>query len=495
MPSVWVKNGPLKGKTFELRDAVITVGRDPTETIQVLDQGISRQHARIFRSGEMCFIRDLGSTNGTFVNDRRAQEELLRSGDVIRIGSTLLGFEDRPGAAGPPPDEIEYAGPEIEGAGSTTVELRLNRAAPATGPTLGREVAARHIEVLYEIARIAAAEQDALSFYGLALEPLAQAVQADRAYVFLVDPCSGKLVPRCVHHEGPPGERKVSRAIVKEVMQSGRSVLTSDAGTDERFAPSESVVLRRIRSVIAAPILVDGKPAGLVYLHRERPDGALGQAELELATAAAIQLGMAAAAYRSAERARQATHGLVRALVAAAELKTPQRQGHAARVAQYASAIAAQLGMRRTDLQRLQLASLLHDVGQLAVPAEPPPGADRDAWAGEHVRAGEKIVGAIPGLEDLVPLIRFHHERADGTGFPYGRRNDETPEAARILIVANLFDLMCSYGGPAGNGLPINQVLVDLGRTGAGRYDARVIEALLVAHRNGSLYQAVDPFN
>src|SRR5512137_44667 len=119
MPSVWVKNGPLKGRTFELHDAVITVGRDPTETVQVLDQGVSRQHARIYRAGEMCFIRDLGSTNGTFVNDQRVQEELLRSGDVIRIGSTLLAFEDRPGAAAPPPGEVEYAGPEGEMIGST----------------------------------------------------------------------------------------------------------------------------------------------------------------------------------------------------------------------------------------------------------------------------------------------------------------------------------------------------------------------------------------
>ena len=73
-------------------------------------------------------------------------------------------------------------------------------------------------------------------------------------------------------------------------------------------------------------------------------------------------------------------------------------------------------------------------------------------------------------------------------------RHDEIPEAARILVVANLFDLMCAYGGPGGDGLPVTQVLVDLGRSGEGLFDAKVIEALLVAHRNGTLYQGADPY-
>ncbi len=492
MPSVWVKSGPLKGKRIELRDTVITIGRDPTETVQVLDQGVSRQHAQIYRAGEMCFIRDLGSTNGTFVNDQRIKEELLRAGDVIRVGSTQLVFEDR--AAAPAERDVEYTGIEGEGVGSTTVEIRLDRTASGPAPSLGKEVVSRHLEVLYEIARLAASEKDPDAVYALALEQVGQMVQADRGYIFFLEKASGKLTPRCVFHEGPPGERKVSRAIVREVMQSGRSILTSDATADDRFALNESVVLRRIHSVVAAPILIEGRPAGLLYLHRERADRALGLPDLEVATAAAIQLGMAASAFQSAERARRATHGLVKGLVTAAEMKMPEREGHAGRVAQYASAIAAQMGLRRSAIQRLQLAALLHDVGKLAVPSAPPPGTDRDAWRGEHVRAGEKMLAAIAGFEDLLSPVRLHHERLDGSGYPHGAKGDEIPVPARILIAANAFDVMCSYGGVGGVGLPVKEVLVDLGRNGQSQFGAEVIEALLVTHRNGSLYQAPDPF-
>jgi HD-GYP domain-containing protein (c-di-GMP phosphodiesterase class II) len=498
MPVVWVKNGPLKGSTFELLDAAITIGRDPTETIQILDQGVSRQHARIERAGEMCFIRDLHSTNGTFVNDQRIVEELLRTADQVRIGSTTLVFEDR-APVRPAPREVEFAGPEGDLDAARTVEIQVDRAAAGRAPALGSEITSRHLEVLYEIARIAASEKDPDAVLALALEQIGQAVEADRGYVFLLDRSSGKLVQRCVFHEGPAGERKVSRAIVREVMHSGRSTLTSDATADARFALHESVVLRRIRCVMAAPLLVDGRPAGLLYLHSERVDRAFGQSDLELVTAAAIQLGLAAASFQAAERSRRAVHGLVTGLVAAAERRVPDREGHSARVAHYATAIALQMGLPPAEVQRIQLAALLHDIGKLAVPPEPAAAAERDAWRGEHVKAGETIVGAIPGFEDLLPGIRYHHERADGKGFPYGKKNDEVPVMARILIVANVFDLLCEYGGvhagAGAKGLPLNQVLIDIGRNGRALYDGRVIEALLVAHRNGGLYQVPDVFS
>jgi putative nucleotidyltransferase with HDIG domain len=192
-------------------------------------------------------------------------------------------------------------------------------------------------------------------------------------------------------------------------------------------------------------------------------------------------------------------HGLVTGLVAAAERRVPDREGHSARVAHYATAIALQMGLPPAEVQRIQLAALLHDIGKLAVPPEPAAAAERDAWRGEHVKAGETIVGAIPGFEDLLPGIRYHHERADGKGFPYGKKNDEVPVMARILIVANVFDLLCEYGGvhagAGAKGLPLNQVLIDIGRNGRALYDGRVIEALLVAHRNGGLYQVPDVFS
>src|SRR6266498_1334873 len=93
-----VKSGVNPGKIIDIATETLILGRDIAEgdkTIQVLDQGVSRKHAEIFRIGEMFFIRDLESRNGTFVNDEAISEVVLRIGDQIRMGNTVLIFEDR----------------------------------------------------------------------------------------------------------------------------------------------------------------------------------------------------------------------------------------------------------------------------------------------------------------------------------------------------------------------------------------------------------------
>ena len=84
MATIRIKTGPNKGKNYDLQDTPLTVGREDNQIIQILDQGVSRAHAEIFRLGEMCFIRDLNSTNGTFVNDVKITE------GVADLNSTLL---------------------------------------------------------------------------------------------------------------------------------------------------------------------------------------------------------------------------------------------------------------------------------------------------------------------------------------------------------------------------------------------------------------------
>src|SRR5262245_8604532 len=90
-----VKSGPYKGKVFEIRDESLAIGRDVSDGAQILDQGVSRRHAEVFRIGEMFFIRDLESRNGTFVNDKTVNEDLLRFGAQVRIGTSVLVLEDK----------------------------------------------------------------------------------------------------------------------------------------------------------------------------------------------------------------------------------------------------------------------------------------------------------------------------------------------------------------------------------------------------------------
>lgn len=93
MPAIRVETGPFAGQAFVIGPERITIGRDERATIRIEDAGVSREHAEIFRLGEMCFVKDLGSRNGTWVRGRPAAEDLLQDGDRIQVGTTILVFE------------------------------------------------------------------------------------------------------------------------------------------------------------------------------------------------------------------------------------------------------------------------------------------------------------------------------------------------------------------------------------------------------------------
>ena len=170
MAALRVKTGPNKGNLFDLMDSPLTVGREESQVIQILDQGVSRAHAEIFHLGEACFVRDLNSTNGTWVNNVRITEESLRTGDEILIGATVLVFED--------PD-------------ATVTE------------TTGKEPQSRNLVLISRLDHILRTERDLQTAYEKAVEVITGAIGANQGYLFWIDP-GDKLAPRA----GPPNRSR-----------------------------------------------------------------------------------------------------------------------------------------------------------------------------------------------------------------------------------------------------------------------------------------------
>ena len=122
---------------------------------------------------------------------------------------------------------------------------------------------------------------------------------------------------------------------------------------------------------------------------------------------------------------------------------------HVERVQYYAAALARQLDLPDLDRQAVEIAALLHDIGKLAVPehilSKPGPlTLDERKKMQMHAQIGAEIVSAVPFPCPVAPLIRSHHERWDGTGYPSGLRGEQIPLGARILSVADCFDAVTS---------------------------------------------------
>jgi len=150
--------------------------------------------------------------------------------------------------------------------------------------------------------------------------------------------------------------------------------------------------------------------------------------------------------YQQVQRAiYQSLLGLANAL----EAKDPYTRGHSERVGAWSRSVAAALGLPPSDVDMIGQAGLLHDIGKIGIPEtvlRKPGELDPDEWAvmRNHPLIGAQIVAPFDFFAAGALMIRHHHERCDGTGYPDGLVGDEIPIGARIITVADVYDALTS---------------------------------------------------
>lgn len=155
----------------------------------------------------------------------------------------------------------------------------------------------------------------------------------------------------------------------------------------------------------------------------------------------------------------EAYFAVVMSLVKALEEKDTYTQGHSERAAKFARSIANEVGMSSEECDMIYKAGLLHDIGKIGVPEtilhKKGRLTDEDfAMIKKHPVMGKKILEPIKAFEDILPMVLFHHEKYDGTGYPHGLHGDSIPAGAQILAVADCFDaITCGRGYKQGTSL------------------------------------------
>jgi putative nucleotidyltransferase with HDIG domain len=223
-----------------------------------------------------------------------------------------------------------------------------------------------------------------------------------------------------------------------------------------------------------------------------------------LVRSASVTLRRRTAALRARSRELAESYSLlerstleaIESLNATVDAKDPYTAGHSLRVQQVALAIAAELDLDTAALDDLRHGALFHDIGKLAVPDAvlTKPGAlDDDEWEQIklHCEAGARIVEKLGRLRGAVPIIRWHHERYDGGGYPDGLAADEIPVAAAITALADSWDAMISER-PYRRGLPLAEAIAEVRRCRGTQFAPAVVDAFLAAVRNGSLATSGD---
>ena len=186
---------------------------------------------------------------------------------------------------------------------------------------------------------------------------------------------------------------------------------------------------------------------------------------------------------------REAHINTVAALTSAIDASDPFTHGHSFRVSRYALRIGRVMGMSSRNLEMLEYAALLHDIGKIAIQNDillkVGPLSDEE-WKSlrSHPNVGADIVEQLKFLKEAAEVIRCHHERPDGSGYPRGLKGDEIPVAARILNVVDAFDAMTS-DRPYRKALPIQKVIDELKRYRGKQFDEKVVDILLDLYWKG----------
>jgi adenylate cyclase len=341
-------------QVVDLRD-FNSLGRHPSNTIQLLDKIVSKEHCILERRGAAFVLRDLGSLNGTYVNGERvAGERELKHGDDIALGGTRARYDDGSGRPMPsaqvhpqqytqpvhqhawPPQPPSTGQPGHYAVPSGVPATSPFAPVPAGGPppsphapvtiaagtrvdvndkarAIGTQIAAiqkgflPHAELVgnaaqlgadyerlrlsHELSREIALERDLPKLLTKILLTIFKFVRADRGVIFLMD-SSGELVPSASQRrDGTDAPIQVSSTIMTHVIKERATVLTHDAAMDFAASKGKSMILNRIGSAIVAPLLHNNEILGVLWLDSET----LAQfqpKDMEIVTAIAAQAAM-----------------------------------------------------------------------------------------------------------------------------------------------------------------------------------------------------------
>ncbi|QTE00787.1 HD-GYP domain-containing protein [Streptomyces cyanogenus] len=194
-------------------------------------------------------------------------------------------------------------------------------------------------------------------------------------------------------------------------------------------------------------------------------------------------------------RERAAHQATIRALVQAVDIKDGYTRGHSERVGHASVLIARELGMDDERVEVLRFAGILHDVGKLGVPTRllrknGPLTPEERRIIELHPEYGHEMVRGISFLGEARAAILHHHERLDGSGYPYGLAGDRIPECARIVAVADAFDAMTSTRCYS-RARPVEAAVAELERCAGKHFDPRMVGALVRALARSGWHPAV----
>lgn len=496
-----VSDGPAAGHTVPLKERLI-IGRSSQCDLTLSGQLISRLHAEILFKDDHFEVRDLGSANGTCVNGAPVSRAVISDGDLVKVGEATLTIQ-----LGEPEHRPQSLSSQVVMRRSPTLEANhiFMQGQPSTlrtamlgGDLVKAQRAQERLHALVGISENLARLRQLEVLYPLILDEVMRVVPAHRGALLIMDP-DGVTRPRAArNNEQPGGQVDVSQSVVREVVDKGVCIISSDALLDEEIAVSESIMDLDIRAVLCVPIQYEQEVLGVLYTDAPGKDDVFSEEDLHFLSGVGGVAAVAITNARALDQVRSSAVELNRAYLSmlsvmanAIEARDHYTVGHTWRVARFSQAIARRLGWDEKRLAAVEVGGVLHDIGKIGVPDAilSKTAALNDSEFAHmklHPQIGARMLNDVPSLEYALPYILYHHERYDGRGYPSKLSGKDIPEEARLLGVADCLDAMTS-DRPYRKGMPLDVAMAEIQKMAGTQFDPAMVSALVTAHRAGDL--------
>ena len=299
MARLIVKEGPGRGTAYELLEDTVSIGRDPSNSIQIPSETVSRAHAELCRKpedqGEVWTVRDLKSKNGVLLNGAPVESAVLTSGDELKLGEAVLTFIERdfdPLRS----EDLADSGKPMTVRDTLRSETLILRPTEAGAGISGGADPRKSLLALLNMGRLAGTAKSYPELFEAITAALEQNLEPHRTVPILFDEQKGLLRP-WVRERGEFDKAlsriPISSTIVNYVRKHRAAILSESAQEDKRLGRAQSIAAHEIASAMCAPIQIGDRLLGALYVDRLGDAERFTKADLELLTAIAVQAAVA----------------------------------------------------------------------------------------------------------------------------------------------------------------------------------------------------------
>lgn len=282
--------------------------------------------------------------------------------------------------------------------------------------------------------------------------------------------------------------QRMGEGIASWAVMTGATAAVADVRRDPRLPqPSNPFAEHGYLSLLATPVTVRGRTLGALTIAYREPR-LFTVEDVSRISRLGTQMALAIQNAQQTSKLHTFTRETVTVLAEAIEHRDPYTGGHCARLGDLVRATAERLGLPAVDLEQLEYAAILHDVGKVAVPdavlLKPGP-LTPEEWSlmRNHSFVGSQIAKKVEFLQPMAQVIYHHHEQYDGSGYLDGLAGERIPLGARIVAVADAFDAMTN-DRPYRKALPLGQAVQELRARAGSQFDPMVVEAFLDGMRS-----------